>query len=249
MARVINHLLDRLEEAFVQLQRFTADAAHELRTPLASLRTIGEVALAKGHVSDEYREALGNILEETERLNATIDSLLMLARADITNPGSEHTDFSVADLIDEIFNLFEIVIEERNITVTHDGRPMQNVQVRVDRGLLRLAILNVLHNALKFSPDNSSLQISYSRIEGSSPSLRIAVQDEGPGIRSGEHQQIFERFFTSNARAAASHSGTGLGLSVAKLVIDRLGGNIWFDQEVKQGAKCFIELPISQLAR
>jgi heavy metal sensor kinase len=246
MARVFNHLLDRLEEAFIQLQRFTADAAHELRTPLASLRTIGEVALEKGQVADEYREALGNILEETARLSQTIDSLLLLAKAEVTQPGNQQTVFIATELVDEILDLLEVVIEERHVSVIQEGKPAGELSVRADRSLLRVAILNVLHNALKFSPNGSALKISYSRSQNPSPTLRIVFEDQGPGIARGEHQRIFERFFTSSAQATASQSGTGLGLSVAKLVVERIGGAIWFDEEVRQGAKCILDLPMCE---
>lgn len=246
MARVFNHLLDRLEQAFLQLQRFTSDAAHELRTPLASIRTIGEVALEKGHDSEECREALGSILEETGRLNETIESLLLLAKAEATQPGRRQTVFVATDLVDEVLNLLEVLIEEGGFTVIQESDVAGRVEIRADRDLLRIAILNVLHNALKFSPNGSTLKISYACSESTPPKLTIAFQDQGPGIAPGEHHRVLERFFTSSARATASQSGTGLGLSVAKLIIDRIGGEIWFDEEIRQGTKCIISLPVSQ---
>jgi len=246
MARVFNLLLDRLEQAFFQLQRFTADAAHELRTPLASLRTIGEVALERDQNDDAYREALEDILEESARLSETIDSLLLLARAETTQPGTEQTVFIVADLVNEVLNLLGIVIEEKHVRVLREGEATGCVGVRADRSLLRVAILNLLHNALKFSPNDSILRIAYSRPENVDPKLIIAFQDEGPGIQAGEHERIFERFFTSRTSSTASHSGTGLGLSITKLIIDRLGGSVRFDQDLQQGARCIIELPIAE---
>lgn len=138
----------------------------------------------------------------------------------------------------------EIVIDERHITVIQEGESAGRVGIEADRSLLRVAILNVLHNALKFSPNNSTLSVSFLRVESPTPRLLISFQDQGPGIAPGEHRRVFERFFTSSAHATASQSGTGLGLSVAKLVIDRVGGKIWFDEEVRQGAKCVIELRI-----
>jgi signal transduction histidine kinase len=246
IARVFNHLLDRLEQAFTQLQRFTADAAHELRTPLAALRTVGEVALEKGQDSEEYREALGNILEETARLNETIDSLLLLARAEATQPGYQQSVFAATQLVDEVLELLQVVIEERQVAVIKEGESSVAMAVCGDRALLRIAILNVLHNALKFSPNGSVLRISYSHSEKPSAILHIAFQDQGPGIVSGEHGLVFDRFFTSSSKATESKSGSGLGLSVAKLVIERIGGAIRFDEKVRFGAKCVIDLPVSQ---
>jgi heavy metal sensor kinase len=244
IARVFNHLLERLEQAFLQLQRFTADAAHELRTPIAALRTVGEVALEKGQDSEEYREALGNILEETARLNETIDSLLLLARAEATQPGDSQTVFAAKPLVDEVLELIQIVMEERHISVLQEGGAATLAKVHADRSFLRIAILNVLHNALKFSPSGSVLKISYSYLENPSLMLRIAFQDEGPGIAPNEREKVFDRFYTSSSRATASKSGTGLGLSVAKLVVNRLGGEIRFDPEIRSGARCLIDLPV-----
>jgi len=244
IGRVFNHLLDRLEQAFLQLQRFTADAAHELRAPLASVRTIGEVTLEKSQGVEEYREALGNILEETARLNETIDSLLLLARAEAVQPGNEQLIIAT-ELVDEVLGLLQILFEERNISVIHDDRSAGEIAIWADRALLRVAILNVVHNALKFSPDDSYLRISYTRLETTAPMLSIAFQDQGPGLANGEHERVFDRFYTGNGLRTTLKSGTGLGLSVAKLVVDRIGGQIHFDKEVRQGAKCIFTIPLA----
>jgi heavy metal sensor kinase len=243
MAKVFNHLLDRLEQAFVQLQRFTADAAHELRTPLASLRTIGEVALERDPSEGTYREALEDILEESARLSETIDSLLLLAKAETTQPANVQAEFIVADVVNEVLNLLEIVIEEKHIRVLQEQEAAGHVRVRGDRSLFRVAIVNLLHNALKFSPNDSIFRIVYSRSEDSQARLLVAFQDEGPGIQPGEHEKIFERFFTSRTPATASHSGTGLGLAIVKLIVERIGGDVQFDREIRQGARCMLELP------
>jgi signal transduction histidine kinase len=245
IGRVFNHLLDRLEQAFYQLQRFTADAAHELRTPLAALRTVGEVALEKGQDSAEYREALESILEETSRLNGTIESLLLLAKAEATGSTTAETVFCVSELVNEVLNLLEIIIEDRQVSVTLENESLGRANVRADRSLLRAAFLNVLHNALKFSPSISKLKISYSCTYETAPKVLISFEDQGPGIPPGEHQRVFDRFFTSAAKGVASKSGSGLGLSVAKLVVDRMGGAIRFDEEMDIGARCIIALPIS----
>lgn len=120
MARVFNHLLERLEHAFRQLQRFTADASHELRTPLAAIRTISEVALEQQTNTEAYREALGNVLEESGRLNQTVDALLLLARAESTAPASAQSVFMFRDLIAEVVALLEVLGEERGIQIAEE---------------------------------------------------------------------------------------------------------------------------------
>ena len=242
MARVFNHLLERLEQAFRQLQRFTADASHELRTPLAAIRTISEVALEKPTNAEAYREALGNVLEESSRLNQTVDSLLLLARAESTSPGDAQPVFILRDMVAEVVALLEVLGEERGIRITEDHHELAAAEVRADPSLMRIALMNVLHNALKFSPEGSTIAITWARPSASF--LRMTVQDEGPGIAPGEHTKIFDRFFTSSGHATANTSGVGLGLSIAKLIVERAGGSIRFDEDFHQGAKCVIDLPL-----
>jgi signal transduction histidine kinase len=107
---------------------------------------------------------------------------------------------------------------------------------------MRIALMNVLHNALKFSPEDCRITITFVQLLASS--LRMTIQDEGPGIAPGEHVKVFDRFFTSSGLAATTTSGLGLGLSIAKLIVERAGGSIRFDEKFHQGAKCLIDLPL-----
>jgi signal transduction histidine kinase len=239
MARVFNHLLQRLEQAFRQLQRFTADASHELRTPLAAIRTISEVTLEKSPPAEAYREALSNVLEEAGRLNQTVDSLLLLAKAESTPPGNFQQGFIFLDLMSEIITLLEILGEERGVRITQVHPELATVEVHGDRGLMRIALMNVLHNALKFSPEGSTITIAFDRPSASS--LQTTIEDQGPGIAAGEHTKVFERFFTSDGQTSAN-GGVGLGLSIAKLILERAGGSIRFEEGFHQGAKCVIIL-------
>ncbi len=187
------------------------------------------------------------MLEETIRLNQTIDGLLILARTEARQVGETEELVSLPELVHEILKLLEVVIEERRVSVSedHDGHP--EVQVCADHSFVRAAILNVLHNALKFSPPGSRLQISYSRVTlESGPAERVCIADSGPGIQAGEHERIFDRFFTSRNPDTQLSSGSGLGLSIAKLAIDRCGGRIFFDKTATEGARCRIDLPVGQ---
>ncbi|WP_047497206.1 ATP-binding protein [Terriglobus sp. TAA 43] len=243
LALVFNHLLDRLEQSFEQLQRFTADAAHELRTPIAALRTIGEVALEDESGDTACKEALSSILEETSRLSETVDALLLLARAETTRGGQEPEAWPLKSLVDEVVNLLEVLIEEKGLAVLQDNEAIGMRRVRADRGLLRIALMNVIHNAIKFSPRDQLLCIGYTLNDVGPQAIQISIEDRGPGIADGEYERVFDRFFTSNARNSVAHTGTGLGLSVSKLVIERIGGTICFDDHVKVGARCVICLP------
>jgi heavy metal sensor kinase len=240
LAAVFNHLLERLEQAFQQMRRFTADAAHELRTPLASIRTVSEVALEQEQRIENYRDALSSILEEVARLNETINGLLLLARAEATQPEEAQTDFSAKELVHEVLTVLGVLIEEKQITVCEENQSAATQCVRAERNLLRVAIMNVLHNALKFSPSNSILTISYGCAENR---LTLTVQDQGPGIPPADSQRVFDRFYTNSSQPTASHCGTGLGLSIARVIIDRVGGTIGFEAS-KAGARCCITLPL-----
>jgi signal transduction histidine kinase len=247
MARVLNHLLERLQQSFVQLQRFTADAAHELRTPLAALRNTGEVTLQEELPEESYREAIGSMLEETMRLNQTIDALLLLAKAETSQFDDAQTSFLLTELIDEIVALLDVLVEERHIRIEQEGVQAVTEAIFADRSLIRIAFLNVLHNAIKFSPDNTVLRILYSHNEGRGSVQRVCIQDGGPGIAAGEQQRVFERFFTSRSIERSAHSGAGLGLSISKLIVDRNGGRIYFDSATAHGATCCIELPLHRM--
>jgi signal transduction histidine kinase len=245
MARALNRLLERLEQAFLQLQRFTADAAHELRTPLAALRTLGEMALDEKNPEAVYRETIAGMLEETARLNQTIESLLLLAKTETLNASAQSAPFSLPELVDEILAVLDVLLEERHIRVRQDGATTAVEPVRADRGLIRIALMNVLHNAIKFSPEDSTIGITYSHeTQDGRAQLRVCIQDSGPGIAAGEHARIFERFFTSASPRTAMQSGAGLGLSITKLIVDRSDGEVFFeDRASNQGASCCIILP------
>jgi heavy metal sensor kinase len=244
MGLIFNHLLERLEQSFQQLQRFTADAAHELRTPLASIRAVGEVALQGEEGIASYRDALSSILEENNRLSETVDSLLLLARAE-ADLGTENAEvFSVCDPVHEIVSLLSVLLEDRGIVIETAGVSEGRSKVRARRGLLRVSLMNVLHNALKFSPDNSVITITYQRSSNPRETVRLVVQDEGPGITPGEHERIFERFFRGYQQSHKNAGGTGLGLPISRLIIERSGGSIWFDETSRDGARCVIELPL-----
>ena len=245
MAKVLNHLLERLEQAFGQLQRFTADAAHELRTPLSSLRATGEVTLQESRTEPGYREAIGSMLEETTRLNQTIDGLLLLARAETIRSDDSKTSFSLTELVDEILGLLDVLLEERHITVLQDRDDGGSKLLFADRSLVRVALLNVLHNAVKFSSDRSTIHIGFSHLDRDGRLFqRVCVHDSGPGLATGEVTKVFERFFTSNSPTTSKYTGSGLGLSIAKLIVDRNGGQIFFDMSVEHGAKCCVDLPL-----
>jgi len=244
LATVFNETLTRLEASFSELQRFTADASHELRSPLTALRAVGEVALRDGNDPAMLRETIGSMLEEAERLTDLVDALLTLARMDATNADATREGVNIARLLEEIRDQFEVLAAEKGQTlaVTSD----HNVAVQTDRTLLRLALVNLVHNAIQHSPSNSRVSLATAlRPSG----VEISISDSGRGIAPEYHEKIFEPFFRVDKARSRSGGGVGLGLAIAKRAIERSGGRIIVESDLNRGSVFRIELPwSSQLA-
>jgi heavy metal sensor kinase len=244
-ARVFNQLLQRLEDSFSQLRRFTSDASHELRTPLASLRSIGEVSLQNNHSADEYREVVASMLEEVRRLTHLVDSLLVIARADGGQISLHLSVFSCLDPIQEVTDLVGILAEEKQQTIRISGSG--DLTIRADRGILRQAILNLVDNAIKYSPRESEILIEARRF--SHDLAEIAITDQGPGIPPAEQALVFDRFYRTDEGRSRESGGAGLGLSIAKWAVEVHAGSIGV-LPVSAGGSCFyVRLPIEHGTR
>jgi len=243
LATVFNETLTRLEASFAELQRFTADASHELRSPLTALRAVGEVALRDGNDPAMLRETIGSMLEEAERLTDLVDALLMLARMDATKADATREEVNIAGLLEEIRDQFEVLAAENGQTLAVTNH---NVVVQTDRTLLRLALVNLVHNAIQHSPSSSKVSLAAARRPSG---LEISVSDSGRGIAPEYHEKIFEPFFRVDKARSRSGGGVGLGLAIAKRAIERSGGRIIVESDLNRGSVFRIELPwSSQLA-
>jgi heavy metal sensor kinase len=239
LARVFNKLLARLEQSFEQLRRFTSDASHELRTPLASIRSVGEVALQKDGSREEYRDTIGSMLEEVNRLTALVDSLLTISRADAGRIQLRPTVFSVMDLAREAAGLFEVLVEDKNQRITVQGD--EGVKVKGDRVFLRQALVNIIHNAVKYSPAEGAITV---RVEHEPEgSIRVDVVDSGPGIAPEHAAKIFDRFYRVDESRSRGAGGAGLGLSIAQWAVRVHGGDIHLRATPGSGCTFQICLP------
>jgi heavy metal sensor kinase len=239
LARVFNNLLARLEQSFEQLRRFTSDASHELRTPLTSIRSVGEVALRKEATREEYRDTIGSMLEEVNRLSSLVDSLLTISRADAGRIQLHPTVFSAMDLAREAAALFEVLVEEKRQRITVEGD--ETVKVKGDRIFLRQALVNIVHNAVKYSPIGGaiSVRVRYEAAGG----IRIEVADSGPGIAPEHSRKIFDRFYRVDESRSREAGGAGLGLSIAQWAVREHGGDIHLLAPEGRGCMFQISLP------
>jgi heavy metal sensor kinase len=243
IARVLNGLLARLENSFEQLRRFTSDASHELRTPLAALRSVGEVGLQGEYSTSEYREIIGSMLEEVTRLTRMVESLLTMSRAEAGEIKLQTSVFSVLDLVREGIALVGVLAEEKNQRIQIQGT--EDFMVKADRLFLRQAIVNVLHNAVKYSPPDSTIEIRLLKpLEpGEERWALLEVSDEGPGIREQDRAKIFDRFYRVDEGRSRDEGGAGLGLAIAKWAVQANGGDIEVKPGIVRGSTFSIKMP------
>ncbi len=238
-----NATLARLEASFGQLKRLTADASHEIRTPLTALRSVGEVALQRDLSKDEYREVIGTMLEEVDRLSRLSDELLAIARAEA---GQAHYHFESLDLcalVEDVAEQLSVLAEEREQTLSVGCD--EQVSVAGDRLALRQALINLIDNAIKYSPERSHVEV---RLRSEAESALIEVIDQGPGIAPEHRERIFERFYRIDSSRSREMGGTGLGLSLVKLTVDAHGGRIELDSTVERGSTFRLVLPMDGAA-
>jgi heavy metal sensor kinase len=239
LSKVFNDTLARLESSFEQLKRFTADASHELRTPAASIRTVGEVALQGPADLDAYREAITGILTETERLSRLLDSLLTLARGDAGGVRLKLEPVDLGVLVKEITDELNVLADEKGQSLSFEAS--RSITVTLDRSTLRLALINVLHNAVKHTPTGGHINVSVETKDDQG--AVITVTDNGPGIPVGEREKVFDRFYRIDQARSRATGGVGLGLSIARWAVETNGGIIAFIDPDGTGTCCRITLP------
>ena len=238
LATAFNATLSRLENSFDQLRRFTADASHELRTPLTAIRSVGEVSLQRPGDPKHYRDTIGSMLEETARLTRLVDSLLTMSRADAGKVQLHRTETALLELARESASLLEVLAEEKEQLLSVEGD--ETVTVRADRTILRQALVNLIDNAVKYSPTKSKILI---RVTDTQREALVEVEDSGPGIPSEHRSRIFERFYRVDRARSRAEGGTGLGLSIAQWAVTAHEGTIEVQCDPGRGSIFRIRLP------
>ena len=239
LATVFNDTLSRLNDAFDRLRRFTADASHELRTPLTAIRSVGEIALLAPLDPGKYRDVIGSMLEEVDRLTRLVDSLLVLTRAESGAAQPVREIVELAALADNVAENLRVLAEEKQQSLSvHAGA---RVEALCDPAILRLGLMNLLHNAIKYTPPGGAIDVRAKATASGQPS--IEVQDTGPGIPAAHHQRIFERFYRADPGRARDSGGVGLGLAIALWAVASNDGRIELESEESKGSLFRIILP------
>jgi len=237
LADVFNDAFARLERSFEQLRRFTADASHELRTPLTAMRSVGEVGLREHREAAAYREIIGSMLEETDRLGRLVEGLLTLSRADGGSVSLSREGVDLAELARDVAAHLGVLAEEKHQSVTVDAP--EPVPASVDRLVIRPALINLVDNAVKYMPPGGKVRIVV-RNGGRGPI--IDVVDTGPGIPPEHRDHVFDRFYRIDRARSRDLGGAGLGLSIARWAVEAHGGRIDLDSAEGRGSTFRITL-------
>ena len=234
-----NQMLGRLEAAFKRITQFTADASHELRTPVALVRTAAELSLRRERDDPEYREALSQILEEAKRMSVLIESLMALARVD---SGAETLNFATIDitsLVAEACIRSEALAQSKQIQFER-VIPEVPLLVNADANVLQRLFLILIDNAVKYTPDGGRVRV---RVETVPDDVIVKVQDTGIGISEEDRPFIFERFYRADKTRSREAGGAGLGLSIARWIADAHRASIRLESTLGEGSIFEVRIP------
>lgn len=235
----LNDMIARLETSFDRIRQFTADASHELKTPLAILLGEIEVALRRPASIEEYRSTLVSCLEEVERLTKVVQGLLDLSRADSGQIPLELETLSLSALVADIVEDIAMLADAKHISIL--PAIAKNVLVDGDEVRLHQAILNVIENAIKYTPQRGRIEVSL--IETGDNAV-LTVMDSGPGISADQLPLIFDRFYRVDKARSQDIAGTGLGLSITQWIVHAHNGIISASSGERGGTTFVISLPL-----
>jgi two-component system OmpR family sensor kinase len=241
LAATFNEMIAKLEESFRRVKRFTADASHELKTPLTILRGEVEVGLTKQRTLKEYQRILASNLEEASRMSRIVDDLLILSRADMGELILEQEEVELSSLAREVWDDLQILAQEKGVQLkfmddgftTVKGNPL----------FLRQLILNITENGLKYTPSGGEVEL---RVKGARDQgvVRIFVSDTGVGIAPKDQKRVFDRFFRVDKARSRDTGGTGLGLSICQWIAQAHEGQIAVKSKLGKGSTFTVTIPL-----
>ena len=234
----INDLLRRIENTIEREKRFTSDASHQLRTPLAVMKGTLEVLIRKPREPEMYVEKIRYCVSEIDRMNRLVDQLLLLARFESQKEVLEYRRFDLVETIDTVLQRLETSIRAKELAIRFEVE--QNYWVSSDFYMLDIIFENLLSNAVKYSPPRSIVSI---QLEQNGKDIACVIEDHGVGMRPEETARVFDRFYRSDALEHPEIKGNGLGLSIVKRMCDLLKIEIRIESEPDRGARVRLLFP------
>jgi heavy metal sensor kinase len=239
LSDTLNQMLERIEDAFRRVTQFTADASHELRTPISLIRTEAEIALRSSDRPEDHREALRNILLESEQTTALIEEMLALARADSGRENLHLAPVDLKRLIDKTAREWSPLIENRNLRFVHTSFPQETVVLADAQALQRLLAI-LLDNAVKYTQPPGVIELC---LESRGDKAAITVRDTGIGIAEEDQKKVFERFYRVDKARSREFGGAGIGLAIADWIVKQHRGSIAVQSSMGAGSRFQVELP------
>jgi len=238
LAVAFDDMLARLEASFTRLSQFSADLAHELRTPIANILGEAQVTLTRERSPEEYREVIESTIAECERLSGIVDNLLFVARVDAARESIERKEFDGRAAVEKIAAFYRTIAEDRHIAINCTGEG----EIYGDPVLFGRAVSNLVDNALRFTPDGGTIQIS---ITVKAAHSEVTVSDNGCGIAPEHLPRVFDRFYRVDS--SRSSDGAGLGLALVKSIVDLHGGSAKIESEANRGTTVTVTFPNKRL--
>ena len=245
LSETLNRMLTRLDTSVQRMSQLTADASHELRAPVSLIRTTAELAVQGGRTNTEYHADMVQILAEAERTSRLMDSLLLLARADAGEGGLQHELTDVSMSVREAVGQGRSLAAEKWIDLTADLHS-ELVVVRGDSEALRRLFFILIDNAVKYTPEAGRVQVGVRPLEGLAT---ITVTDSGIGIPESDRPHVFDRFWRADKVRSRGLGGAGLGLSIARWIVDQHHGSMDVQSQPGQGSTFTVKMPIQESVR
>jgi heavy metal sensor kinase len=242
LIRTINEMIARLESSFKRMAEFTADASHELRTPICAMRGEAEVLLLKERKAEEYQEGLVHFIEQFDHLNQMINDLILLSKFDATQVELKMAPLRLDLLIKDLCNLFQVLAEQNKIVLKMGT--IEEVTVLGDKARLQQLFTNLIDNAIKYTSEGS-IRVA---VEKNQEGALVKISDTGIGIPKEEQEKIFKRFYRVDKSRSRETGGVGLGLSIADWIATSHHGRIEVDSEINQGSTFTVYFPLQKIA-
>ena len=234
LAVAFDAMLKRLDDSFTRLSQFSADLAHELRTPITNILGEAQVALTRDRTPAEYRETIESTIGECERLSGIVDNLLFVARVDAAREPIAPTRFDARAAVEKIASFYQMIADDHHVTIRCSGEG----QIYADSALFERAVGNLVDNALHFTPEQGSIQIVLAE---HAANFEVAVSDNGCGIAPEHLPRVFDRFY--RVKSSRGSDGAGLGLALVKSIVDLHGGSARIQSEVGRGTTVTLIFP------